>query len=63
MGDALPAGCAEDAAQRLPAPDHLDPRARAGVCGWCGVAAVDHGLAGPDAVDVAAGYAPCGHGP
>ena len=33
FGDALPAGRAEDAAQRLAALDDVDPRARAGVRG------------------------------
>lgn len=33
LGDALPSGCAEDAAQRLATLDDVDPRARAGVRG------------------------------
>ncbi len=41
----------------------MDPRAgRVGVDSGA-VASVGDGLAGPDAVDVAAGHAPCGHGP
>ncbi len=56
LGDALPAGRTEDAAQRLTAPDDVDPRTRA-------ASSVGDGLAGPDAVDVAGGHAPCGHGP
>ncbi|WP_407695020.1 hypothetical protein [Scardovia inopinata] len=54
LGDALPAGRAEDAAQRLTAPDDVDPRA---------ASSVGDGLAGPDTVDIAGWHASCGHGP
>lgn len=63
LGDALPAGSAEDAAQRLAASHDVDPRAGASVRRRRAVAAVDDGLAGPDAVNVAGRHAPCGRGP
>lgn len=63
LGDALPAGGAEDAAQGLAALDDVDPRAcRVGVDGGA-VASVGDDPAEPDAVDVSAGHAPCGHWP
>lgn len=63
LGDALPAGSAEDAAQRLAAPHDVDPHAGPSARGRRAVAAVGDGLARPDTVDVAAGYAPGGHRP
>mgnify|MGYP000546352079 FL=1 len=57
LGDALPAGCAEDPAQRFAVFDDVDPRTGSTVrCG--GGAVVGDGLAGPDPVDVPGGHVP-----